>query len=139
MTPGDPEVDGTPPLLSRQICQTFLLEQYWHDNALVDPANVAYLQFEDTWHRLTFDHGIVIWRLQAERPQPHSMPELNAQAQIDNVGERFGLVGRQLLSFVASSTSGGSQVAFLFEGGITLILRNVADRTACLVQASHAA
>jgi hypothetical protein len=67
------------------------------------------------------------------------MPELNAQAQIDNVGERFGLVGRQLLSFVASSTSGGSQVAFLFEGGITLILRNVADRTACLVQASHAA
>jgi hypothetical protein len=139
MKTADLEVNGTPPPLSDTTCQEFLLEQYWHDNKLVAPANVAYLRCGDTWHRLAFDYGIIFWRRQKDRPCAYSMPELNAETRIDNAGERLGLAGRRLHSYVSRVVPGGSEVAFSFEGGSTLILRNVADHTSCLVEASHAA
>ena len=80
-------VIGMPPSLAPQVCDEVLCEQYWHGGELVAPANVCYFRFGDTWHRLTFDHGIIFWRRQAERPKPYTMPELDGETRIDNVGE----------------------------------------------------
>jgi hypothetical protein len=127
------EVIGNPPLLSQQVCQELLLEQYWHAGKLEEPANVVHLRFGEIWHRLTFDDGIIFWRQQPESPRPYSMPELNAETRIDNVGARLGLVGQRLTSYAARPISGGSEIAFTFENGLKFILRNVADRTSWLV------
>jgi hypothetical protein len=128
----DVEVIGMPPSLAQQVCDEVLCEQYWHGGELVAPANVCHFRFGDTWHRLTFDHGIIFWRQQAERPKPYTMPELDGETRIDNVGERLELTGRRLVSYTARAVVGGSEVAFSFEGGRTFTLRNVFDRTSCL-------
>ena len=133
MKDSDLAVNGAPPLLAQQVCHELLFEQYWHAGELVAPANVGYFLFGDIWHRLTFDHGIIFWRQQTERPRPYSMPELNAETRIDNAGERLGLAGQRLTSCVARLISDGSEVAFSFEGGRTLVLRNVGDQTSWLM------
>jgi hypothetical protein len=123
------EVRGTPPSLEQQVCDELLCEQYWHKGELVEAANVIYLRFGPDWHRLTFDHGIIFWRLQRERLCPDTMPELESETRIDNIGEHYDLSGRRLLSYRASAITGGSEVVFSFEGSRAVTFRNVADHT----------
>ena len=126
------EVHGTAPELASLRCDELLCEQYWHRGTLEDPANVVYLRFGSRWHRLTFDHGIVFWRTPSKRPAPYTMPELEAEAKIDNLGTRLGVAGRVLDSYEARAVPGGSEVEFRFEGGVQVLFRNVADHTAII-------
>lgn len=127
------EVRGIPPSLEQLACEELLCEQYWHKGKLVEAANVSYLRFGTDWHRLTFDHGVIFWRQQRERPCPYTMPELESETRIDNLGERYGLSGRRLLSYSTSATTGGSEVVFSFEGSRTITFLNVADHTTFLI------
>ena len=125
----DLEVHDTPPELASSPCEELLCEQYWHRGSLEDSANVIYLRFGSLWHRLTFDHGIVFWRTRSERPAPYTMPELEAEAKIDDLGARLGVAGCVLDSYEARAVPGGAEVEFQFEGGVHVLFRNVADHT----------
>lgn len=127
------EVNGTPPSLAQRVCNELLCEQYWHKGTLVEPANVIYFRFGEDWHRLTFDHGIIFWRQQRERPCPYTIPELESEARIDNIGERCKFSGRRLCSYSARLIPGGSEVVFLFEGEQGVTFQNVADHTIILI------
>lgn len=129
----EPEVIGAAPSLANQVCEELLCEQYWHNGSLSAPFNVIYLKFGLVWHRLTFDSGIIFWRQQTERPTPYTMPELSAETRIDNLGERTGLRGQRLVSYIAHALDDGSGVVFSFEGDRTLVFRNIADQTSCVI------
>lgn len=131
----DLEVHGEPPRLASLRCEGVLCEQYWYRGELDDPANVIYLRFESRWHRLTFDNGIVFWRMRSESPAPYLMPELEAEVKLDDLGARLGLVGRVLDSYVGRAIRGGAEIEFRFEGGVDVLFRNVDDRTTIVASA----
>lgn len=123
------EIDGVPPQLASLRCEELICEQYWYRGVLDEPANVVYLRFGSRWHRLTFDHGIVFWRTQKERPAPYSMHELEAEVRLDDLGARLGLAGCVLVSYETHVVEGGSAVAFRFESGVSVEFRSVGDHT----------
>jgi hypothetical protein len=123
------EVHGTPPELASLACDELLCEQYWHEGSLEEPANVIFLRFASDWHRLCFDHGIVFWRTQSERPAPYAMPSLESETRIDDLGARLGVAGRVLNSYEARAVPGGSEIEFRFAGGVNVLFRNVGDHT----------
>jgi len=123
------EIHGTPPQLATLACDELLCEQYWYQGALTAPANVIHFRFASQWSRLTFDHGIIFWRPRSERPEPYTIPDLECETKLDNLGVRLGLAGRILRSYEARAVPDGSEVEFVFEGGIKLVFRNVGDRT----------
>ena len=57
------------------------------------------------------------------------MPELEAEARLDNLGARLGLDGRVLNSYEERAVPGGSEVEFRFAGGANVLFRNVGDHT----------
>ncbi|HKO92440.1 MAG TPA: hypothetical protein VJU61_14865 [Polyangiaceae bacterium] len=130
----EPEVHGKPPLLAAQLCEELLCEQYWYQGALAEPANVIHLRFASEWHRLCFDYGAIFWRLESERPAPYTMPELQAETKLDNLGARLDLAGRALHAYESRVILGGSEVEFRFEGGVKVVFRNVDDHTAVIIE-----
>ena len=126
------EVIGEAPSLDHVICDALVCEQYWHQGNLDSPANVIYLKAGRTWHRLTFDCGIIFWRTQPDPPEPHTMPELEAEAKLDDLGVRLNLAGCSLAGYEASAIPGGSQVRFQFNDGRELTFKNVDDATSIL-------
>ena len=123
------QVSGEPPDLHQVRCDALLCEQYWYEGKLHTPANVIYIQVGDIWHRLTFDSSIIFWRTQAERPEHYLMPEIEAEAKLDDVGTRLDLAGRVLESYEMSLIPGGSQVRFMFEGGRQVTFQDINDNT----------
>jgi hypothetical protein len=124
------EVMGSAPNIEKRRCDALLCEQYWHAGTLRDPANVIYLLVDAVWHRLTFDGGIVFWGERADRPTPYAMPELDARAEIDDLGQRLRLAGRRIIAVLTQQVTGGTEVEFRFEGDVRVAFRNVDDRTA---------
>jgi hypothetical protein len=126
-------VHGTPPQLASLSCDELLCEQYWYRGELEEPANVIYLRFASQWHRLAFDNGIVFWRTQSERPAPYTMPDLEAETKLDNLGARLRLAGRILDAYRSRAVPGRCEVEFLIERGVKVLFRNIGDHTAILL------
>jgi hypothetical protein len=101
------QISGEPPTLENVRCDALVCEQYWYQGDLHEPANVIYLQVGDTWHRLAFDSSILFWGTQDEPPVPYVMPEIEAEARLDDLGARLDLAGRVLESYEASVIPGG--------------------------------
>ena len=62
------ETNGIPPLLTNQLCEELLCQQYWYQGKLVQEVDVLLLKVNGRWHQLYFDEGIVFWRLQQQAP-----------------------------------------------------------------------
>jgi hypothetical protein len=123
------EVNGEPPKLSGRICEKLVAEEYWHKGALDIPANVVWLRFDGAWYRLYFDCGIVFWRTSEDGPKSYTMPEIDAEVRIANIGEALGLSGDVVLDYQARAIPGGSEVELRFRSGKRAVFQNVDDRT----------
>ena len=123
------EVHGDPPNLDGQVCESVLAEEYWYMGNLGEPANVVWIRCSGIWHRLCFDFGIIFWRRSTDGPRPYTMPELDGEVRITDVGTMLGLIGDVIIRYDMQSIPDGSEVCFRFASGKNLVLRNVNDRT----------
>ena len=129
MSTEEPEIHGEIPDLADKTCDQLLVEQYWNNGTLSEPANVIYFRCGSIWHRLTFDHGIIFWREQTAEPIPYAMDELNSETRISDLGQQLQLQGHRFTSCHARAVQGGSEVTFEFNNGRVLTFQNISDHT----------
>lgn len=120
-------INGTPPDLAEAICEGFVCESSQVNGESPAPANVTYLKFNGTWFRLYFEFRCVFWR----RIEEHSLPWAAKEPWTEyvNLADKFKIAGLRLVSCVASATAKGSEIAFVFEGGLTVLFQDSDDRT----------
>lgn len=126
-------VNGEPPDLTGQICEAFLCEAHLHAGEVISSANVSYLKFDGSWHRVYFDCGIVFWRSQSEPPTDYEMPEHSSSCQITDVGRAAGVVGQSLDAYSMISTLTGSRITFRYTSGRQVVLEDSGDVTSFAV------
>jgi hypothetical protein len=93
-------VDGIPESLIGSQCEAIVVEGYWHQRAVAEPANVIWLRFRSEWYRLFFDVGSVFWGKSNDPPKAYEMPELDADVRTVDLTNEFGLVDDELTSNV---------------------------------------
>ncbi len=122
------------PEIAGRACRALTAQEYWHRGALVDEANVLFLQLEDgVWHRFFIDAGVVFWKTV---DAPSSPPDNgNDRYPSKDIGARHGLTGRSLRRVGTVDLPGGGELRLEFDGGPTLILRNVDDCSSLVIQA----
>lgn len=123
------EINGDAPQLAGLLCDAILCVEYQHAGQLVEPANVVYLCFGGTWHRLYFDYGIIFWRPGECGPESYEAPELDSSYPVVDVAAERGLLGQRLSRYEMEPIKGGSRVCFVFEGGKSLAFSSVDDVT----------
>ena len=125
---------GEAPDLNGQVCESLLAEEYWYEGELSSPANVVWIRISNAWHRLAIDNGVIFWRRSADSPKEYTMPELNAEVRIADIGKALRLTGELMVGYNARRISGGSEIEFGFGTGKRLLFRNVDDQTDYFVQ-----
>ncbi len=116
--PADVEVNGVEPDIVGRTCEGLFAIEYSHAQQIVEPANVVFLSFASRWHRLYFDSSVVFWRPSDEGPEDYAAEELDATFRAQDLGARFRVVGRQLISIGYEALADGSRVRLSFEGGL---------------------
>jgi len=121
-----PSINGDPPFLAGLRCDAILCAECWDEGRLVEPANMTYLCFEGSWHRLYFDYAIIFWRT-ADRPN-FDPPESDDYCPvIIDVASQRGLLGIRLLDYEMTPIENGSRVTFAFENGHGIAFESVDD------------
>jgi hypothetical protein len=92
-------------------------------------ANVTYLKFSGTWHRLCFDHGTVHWRTWPTDPAPWAVSEEGWTYPHVDVALAAGLIGVRLKSYKTLATERGARVVFEFENSRKVLINDVDDCT----------
>lgn len=123
------EVNGDAPQLSGLRCDAILCVEYRHAGHLVEPASTTYLCFDGTWHRLSFDYGMIFWRRDEHAPESYEAPELDSAYPVVDVAAERGLLGLRLARYEMEPIDGGASVVFLFESGHRLAFSSVEDVT----------
>jgi hypothetical protein len=120
-------INGTPPDMAETICEGFVCKSLQVDGEPTAPANVTYLKFNGIWFRLYFEFRCVFWR----RIEGYSLPWTAEEPWTEyvNLADEFKIAGQRLVSCVASATAKGSEVAFVFERGLTVLIQDSDDRT----------
>ena len=95
----------------------------------METANVTYLSFDDIWHRLCFDPGIVHWRASPAEPEPWTVGEEAWSYPHVDVGLVARLIGVRLKSYKTLVAECGASVVFEFENSCQVHIKNVGDRT----------
>ncbi|HEX5725587.1 MAG TPA: hypothetical protein VFX98_08985 [Longimicrobiaceae bacterium] len=131
MEPAPPglDVNGDPPDLRGLRCDALLCDEYRFQGKLENAANVVYLYFGGSWHRLYFDWGIVFWRPYHGPPEAVEPTEDGAAFPLVDLAARFGLAGVRLRGYRMEPLPLGARVTFEFENGVALAFRNEDDRT----------
>ncbi|MES2016650.1 MAG: hypothetical protein V4484_09150 [Pseudomonadota bacterium] len=120
-------INGTPPSMANAICEGFVCETLHVDDEPPAPANVTYLKFSGTWFRLYFEFRCVFWRKFEEQSLPWTAEE--PRTEYVNLADEFKFTGQRLVSCVATATAKGSNVAFAFESGLTVLIQDSDDLT----------
>jgi hypothetical protein len=120
-------INGTPPGMAGAICEGFVCEKLHVDDEPSAPANVTYLKFNGTWFRLYFEFRCVFWRKFEEQSLPWTAEE--PWTEYVNLADEFEFTGQRLVSCVAKATAKGSDVAFAFESGLTVLVQDSDDLT----------
>lgn len=123
------EVNGDAPDLNGLVCDGFICEAYLYDGMVEASANTTYLSFNEVWHRLYFDCGVIFWRSQLEAPAPWSVPEERWDYPHTDLARNAGVKGKRLLSYEMHTTDKGSVVEFTFECSIKIVVEDSYDRT----------
>jgi hypothetical protein len=122
---------GQQPSIVGQCCSGLIVQHFYDGVTLTDRANVVFLRFQDTWHRIWFETATVFWR-SGDPPQQPVDSTLEHGLLLNDLSELHTVVGRVLRDIAYSATENGDvSVRFLFEGGTELSLRyeNNADVT----------
>ena len=134
-----PEINGRPPMLAGEIVEALLSQEYWHGGELTDSFNAIFLCFNNTWHRLSFDCGIIFWRVTSTAPISFEAPELRASYRIVDLGIRLGVTSKRLARYEMRAIPDGSRVEFTFSCGQSVVFQNVDDHTTLVEWTSDAA
>lgn len=95
----------------------------------MEDANIVYLCFAGTWHKLVLDYGVIIWRRLTEAPRPEAIDDLGYQYPRVDVGALAGVIGHRLEDYQMQSNTVTAEVAFSFENGRAIIINNANDRS----------
>ena len=121
------------PQIAGRVCQSLKVQEYWHRGELVDGANVLFLQLDGgIWHRFFIDAGVVFWRT-VEMPDEKPDDGFDRYPQAD-LGFRHDLIGKKLERVSTIDLPGGGEIRIEFEGGATLLLRDVDDQSRLVVE-----
>ena len=116
------DFNGDPPAIQGLVCTGLVIQHFYDGRTLTDQANVVYLRFGDTWHRIYFETGTVFWR----SGHPPSAPVNSTLAHgllLNDLSELPGVVGHRLSSIAYSGTQRGDVSAHLtFESSAVLSL-----------------
>ena len=126
-----PEINGVQPNLANKLVQALLVQQFWHEGKLEDPANVVHICVASQWHRLYFDYGVVFWRLSDSAPSLDSndMDDGFGYPLVD-FGAQHYLIGRRIISLnTFDDADCDAAVSLNFDSGVTVLCRSDDDVT----------
>lgn len=128
-------INGTEPQLRGQTCTGLVVQSCYDGNVLVDPANVTYFRFEETWHRIYFEPGMVFWR-SGDRPEQPVNSSLEFGLILNDLTELPSAAGRKLLDVSYACTEAGDvEARFQFDGGTPVVLSYSAQADAARIDA----
>ena len=128
-------VNGTEPNLLGQTCTGLVVQSFYEHTVLVDPANVTYFRFGETWHRIYFEPGVVFWR-SGDKPEQPVNSTLEYGLILNDLTEHPSAAGRKLLAvFYACTEAGDVEACFQFEGGTKVALNYSAQSDAARIDA----
>jgi hypothetical protein len=120
---------GQPPELAGLKYTGLLCQASVCDGQLIEGANTVHLKFEDTWHRLNIDCGMIFWKQSNKAPGSWASKEAGWEYPLVDVGGPAGVIGELLGHYEMSTTSTGGCVVFVFVNGRRIIIDNVDDRS----------
>jgi len=123
------EVHGAWPCLDGKVCEALIAEQFWHDGALRQPANVVWLRASSAWHRLAIDCGVVFWRRDDTGPEPYAMGELGGEVRLEDLARGLGLHGEVIDEIAGAQAPDGADLWIRFRSGRQVTFRDRADHT----------
>ncbi len=123
------EFNGRPPAIEGQMCEGLICEGFECEGEPLQTANVTYLKFNGTWHRLCFDSGTVHWRTWPTNPEPWAVVEEGWKYPLFNVAVAAELVGVRLMSYTTLATERGATAVLEFENCRRVIINDVEDCT----------
>jgi hypothetical protein len=119
-------INGTPPDMVGAICEGFVCESLRVEGEPPASANITYVKFHGYWYRLYFEFRCIFWRRFDEPTFPWE--DESPWADHVNMADEFGIAGQRLVSCAASATDEGSEVAFDFGNGLTVLIQDGNDR-----------
>ena len=122
------EVNGHWPQIEKQFLQEMIVQEFWYDGVLEEPANVVYLKIDSDWLRLYFDCGIVFWREDNEglEDQLASRGSDTSYPLID-LAEHLGVKGAEIIQCTGKVVPGGSEVELQFRDKPPIIFQCIND------------
>ena len=111
------EVNGREPDIVGQACERLVAIEYHHAGNLVEPANVVFLRFSGSWHRLYFDFATVFWREDSAGPEGFVAEELDATFRPVELGRIVGVQDAVLAEIAYVPLPEGAAVHLRFESG----------------------
>ncbi len=118
------------PDLTGARCRSLLAQEFWHNGKQVSAGNVLFLAVEGgAWHRIVLDGGTGFWRVEAEPslPGPEMDSEEYGQYPVTDIGAKYGLVGRKIISVRLQDTLEAAELLIDFDDGTTLALRDLLE------------
>ncbi|MGD8526257.1 MAG: hypothetical protein PVJ63_08400 [Thioalkalispiraceae bacterium] len=110
------EVNGIPPKLTNQTCESLLCQQYWHDGKLEQEVDVLLCKVNERWHQLYFESGTVFWRSLPHEPIPRqSEADDRFQYPLVNVGEKYAVEDCLITDVITEPLLEGARVTLVFE------------------------
>jgi len=123
------EIIGHPPELVGLPCESLICEGFVNHGKRVADANIVYLRFAGTWHKMSIDGGVVFWRKLDRPPEPWRVEHEDwGYPQVD-VGAAAGIVGHSLKLYRMTTRATGAQVSFEFDNGRRIAIENEEDRS----------
>ncbi|RXH12061.1 hypothetical protein EAS56_18370 [Bradyrhizobium guangzhouense] len=121
------ELIGHPPELAGLLCEAFICEGCVCKGEIVAGANVFYLCFAGTWHRLAIDCGVIFWWPVLEEPGPWKIASEGWEYPHIDLGAAAGVVGHRLREYRMEIVAAGGSVIFHFDNDRTIAIDNEND------------
>ena len=124
------EVNGYWPQIEKQSLQEMIVQEFWYEGVLEEPANVVYLNINGHWFRLYFDYGIVFWRQDNEGLEDELASRGNDTGYpLIDLAENLCLKGTKIMQCIGKVIPGGSEVEFQFSDKPPIIFQCINDVT----------
>ena len=120
-------LNGEPPRLDGKACEGFLCESYVYEGKLEASANVTYLKFGGTWHRLYFEPGLIFWRVSRSDPMAWAVAQEGWDYPHTDIAELAGLLGQVLESYEMEAGDSNARVTFRFRNGKQVVIEDEGD------------
>lgn len=125
MNTADPRIQflGEQPDIVGHVCTGLAVQHFYDGKSLADQANVTYLCFAGTWHRVHFETGTVFWR-SGQAPEQPVNSTLEHGLLLNDLSELPSVAGRTLIGIDYAATEAGDVAArFNFDGDAVVHLR----------------